>query len=133
MGIFSFYWNNNLYYVLVYWILNITLRLLIYFKYNDFFLISKNKTYQNEYFFMSYCVVGNLLSGFLILYVKCTSKKKKEQKKENINQLVKKGNINVIRKYSYLKIILISFLDLLYLSYYFIYLYLIVQYIEKFQ
>ena len=70
---------------------------------------------------MSYCVVGNLLSGFLILYVKCTSKKKKEQEMENINQLVKKGNINVVRKYSYLKIILISIIDLLYLSYYFIF------------
>jgi hypothetical protein len=87
MGLFSFYWNNNLYYVLVYWVLNIILRLLIYFKYDQFFLISKNKPHQNEYIFMSYCVVGNLLSGFLILYVKCTSKKQNEQDKENINQL----------------------------------------------
>ena len=121
MGLFSFYWNNNLYYVLVYWVLNIILRLLIYFKYEQFFLISKNKPHQNEYIFMSYCVVGNLLSGFLILYVKCTSKKQNEQDKENINQLVKKGSINEVRDHFYLKIILISILDLLYFSCYFIF------------
>ena len=121
MGLFSFYWNNNLYYVLVYWVLNIILRLLIYFKYDQFFLISKNKPHQNEYIFMSYCVLGNLLSGFLILYVKCTSKKQNEQDKENINQLVKKGSINEVRDHFYLKIILISILDLLYFSCYFIF------------
>ena len=121
MGLFSFYWNVNLLYVLVYWVLNVFLRLLIYFKYDDCFVISPNKTYQNEYIFLIYCIAGNLLSGFLFVYVKCASKRKKKIENENIEQLLKKGNLNIEKKHHFLNIILISVIDLLHFSCYFIF------------
>ena len=62
MSLFSFHWNKNLIYVLIYWIINIFIRLSIYFGYEELFLISKNKTAQNEYIYIIYSVISNLLN-----------------------------------------------------------------------
>ena len=74
MTLFSFQWNLNLLYVLIYWILNIFLRLSIDLGFDDFYSISKNNASQNEYIFLVYSAISNVLSGFLVLYIKCAMK-----------------------------------------------------------
>ena len=121
MSLFSFHWNKNLIYVLIYWIINIFIRLSIYFGYEELFLISKNKTAQNEYIYIIYSVISNLLSGFLILYIKFVMRNRSIVQKKEKTKLIYKNPLNIRDKYFFLKLILISFIDLLHFSCYFIF------------
>ena len=121
MSLFSFHCNKNLIYVLIYWIINIFISLSIYFGYEDLFFISKNNTAQNEYIYIIYSVVSNLLSGFLILYIKFVMRSKSDVQKKEKTKLIYKNPLNVKDKYYFFKLILISFIDLLHFSCYFIF------------
>ena len=120
MKLFSFHWNINLLYVVIFWIINIFIRLSIYFQFDQFFLISK-KISLNEYIYVIYIAVSNILSGFLIIYVNCVMKKKSEAQNKDKLQLIYKNPLIKKDKFFYLKIILISFLDLLHNSCYVIF------------
>ena len=119
MSFFSFHCNKNLIYVAIYWIFGILLRLLIYLKF-EYFTIVKNNLAQNEYIYVICHVFSNILSGFLILYIKCSFKRKREENKDKM-QLIYKNPMKKIDKYFYLKLIFISSMELLDLSCYFIF------------
>ena len=120
MSFFSFHCNKNLIYIAIYWILGIFLRLLIYLKY-EFFKIAKNNPAQNEYIYVIYHVISNILGGFLILYIKCSLKRKNEKKNKDKMELIYENPMKKKNKYFYWKLILISSLELLDLSCYFIF------------
>ena len=125
MTLFSFQWNLNLLYVLIYWILNIFLRLSIDLGFDDFYSISKNNASQNEYIFLVYTAISNVLSGFLVLYIKCAMKQESEVQKKNKIKLIYKNPLNKRDKYFYLNLILISFIDLLHFSCYCIFYWMV--------
>ena len=65
--------------------------------------------------------ISNLLSGFLILYVKFSLRRQSEVQKTRENELIYNNPLNAKYKYNYFKLILISIIDLLYFSCYFIF------------
>lgn len=121
MSLFLLQHNLNLIYVLIYWFLNIFIRLCIYLNFDDFFSISKKSSAQNEYIYIIYLAISNLLSGFLILYVKLSMRRKTKTHNKDKTKLIYKNPLKYRDKYFYLKLILISFLDLLHYSCYFIF------------
>ena len=76
MSFFSFNFNLNLIYVLIYWFLNILFQLLIDYKYEELFRLSTKNYAENEYIYAIFIVLSNLMNGFLILYVNCSTKRK---------------------------------------------------------
>ena len=125
MKLFSFHCNTNLIYVIIYWILNIFIRLSIYSHYDEFFVISQQNVSQNEYIFLTYIAISNILSGFLVLYIKCAMKQESEVQKKNKIKLIYKNPLNKRDKYFYLNLILISFIDLLHFSCYCIFYWMV--------
>ena len=125
MKLFSFHCNTNLIYVIIYWILNIFIRLSIYSHYDEFFAISQQNVSQNEYIFLVYTAISNVLSGFLVLYIKCAMKQESEVQKKNKIKLIYKNPLNKRDKYFYLNLILISFIDLLHFSCYCIFYWMV--------
>ena len=121
MSLFLLQRNLNLIYVLIYWFLNIFIRLCIYLNFDDFFSISKKSSAQNEYIYIIYLAISNLLSGFLILYIKLSMRRKTKTHNKDKTKLIYKNPLKYRDKYFYLKLILISFLDLLHYSCYFIF------------
>ena len=122
MGLLIFILDKNLVYVLIYWILDITFRLLDKFK-NDWFTYFEGDEYTvpNEYMKVIYMNVGDLLSGFLALFIYKSSKSQKPKEEEldkDIQAYLIYEEINPIQKYSKLKVsIMIFFISLLeYLS-----------------
>ena len=122
MGLLTFNWQTNLKYVLMYWIIDITFRLLERFKKNWFdYFQDKEDAVPNEYMKVIYMNVADLLSGFLALYVYKSSKSQKPKEEEvdkDIKAYLIYEEINPIQQYSKLKVcIMIFFISLLeYLS-----------------
>ena len=115
--------NKNFIYVLVYWILEIIFHILMYY-YKEWFEMTKDRV-QNEYMFILFLNVADLLSVFLVLYSKYSSKK---TQKENILvhsdtirnlKLIFKDTL-IPKKSFYTKMIIISSLDYLSRSFYWI-------------
>jgi len=119
LSLFSFHWNKNLIYAFIYWIIEIFLRMIIVYQYDNCFLISKTISF-NEYIFVVYFAISNLLSGFLILYIKKSIKMESDYKQTK-NSLIYKNPINKKNKIYYIKLIIISILELLFFSCYFIF------------
>ena len=69
-------WNfdQNFIYVIIYWALEIILRIFLILK-EEYFKMSKNIVH-NEYMFVIFLNIADLLSGFFVLYMKCASKSK---------------------------------------------------------
>ena len=78
-------WNfdKNFIYVIIYWILEIIYRIIFYEK-EEFLQITKELVYD-EYLFVILLNIADLLSGFLVLYMKCASKSKKRKRKKMKN------------------------------------------------
>ena len=110
LSLFSFHCDKNLIYVLIYWIVEIFLRMIIVYQYDNCFLISKYNLSLNEYIFVIYFAISNLLSGFLILYIKKSIKIESDYK-ETKNSLIYKNPINKINAFYYVKLIIISILE----------------------
>ena len=130
MSFFSFNFNINLIYVLIYWIIEIFLRISMYYK-PEFFLVS-NDPKENEYMFILFPVISKLFSGFLVLYVYCSlyNKRKKQccqckccVKMELIYQNPVKKKVKA--KYYFLKLLFITCLEVIVVSFYFIYFWII--------
>ena len=75
MPFLTFNYNKNLNYAIIYWVLEIITRIIMYLK-RDFFQIVENDSF-NEYLFVIMVNISDLLAGFLVLYIKLSLKKKK--------------------------------------------------------
>ena len=74
MACLSFNYNNNFLYAIIYWLLEIFIRLWMYLGWDEFFRMSENEV-QNEYIYVILLVAADLLAGFLVLYVQCSLRK----------------------------------------------------------
>ena len=90
MSILEFNYNKNLIYVVIYWIVEISFRLARKLK-KEYFNIVDDKV-QNEYILAIYSPIGDLLSGFLVLYIHYSSKSKKAKEAEKIKDEENKKN-----------------------------------------
>ena len=84
MSLLSFNWDKHFIYAIVYWLLEICVRLFMYFKWDEFFKMSDSDV-QNEYIYVVLLTIADLLGGFLVLYIKCSFKTKN---KSNTNTRV---------------------------------------------
>ena len=79
MSLLTIRCHKHFIYVIIFWILEITLRLMLYLKL-DFFTFTKDTEdiIKNEYMYVIFLNVADLLSGFLVLYANQSSKTKKK-------------------------------------------------------
>ena len=118
--------DKNFIYVIIYWILEIIFRLLMYLK-AEYFIMSDDIV-KNEYMFVIFLNIADLLSGFLYLYLKQSTKsnKKEEQKlirtetKKSLNQLIYNQYDRILRGPFIKKFIIIAILDYLSRSFFWI-------------
>ena len=90
MSILEFNYNKNLIYVIIYWIVEISFRLVRKFNSKYFYIVDDKVQY--EYILVIYLTIGDLLSGFLVLYIHYSSKSQKEKEGEKIKEEEKKEN-----------------------------------------
>ena len=121
MSFFSFNFNLNLIYVLIYWLFNISLQLLIDYKYEELFRLSKKNYAENEYIYIIFIIISNLLNGFLIIYVNCSTKKRSKVENTNNTKLIYRDPLKYRNRQFFLKLILISSIELFNLLSYFIF------------
>ena len=74
MSLLSFNYDAHFIYAIIYWILEIIIRILMYTNW-EYFQMSDDNV-QNEYLYVIISNIGDLLSGFLVLYTKCSTKSK---------------------------------------------------------
>ena len=118
--LFSFNFNINLIYIIIYWILEIFIRITMSYK-PKYYTISNNPK-DNEFMFIIFPVISKLFSGFIILYVYCAFRKNSSSAIINKNELIYENPIdNKINKYFFLKILFIACLELLSNCSYFIF------------
>jgi len=130
MSFFSINCNLNLIYVLIYWVLEIFIRLAMYYNW-EYFTLSQNSEADNEYMYIIFPVFSKLLSGFLILYIKCSTNKKTKIKKELKTQLIYRRQTLKKTKYYYYKLLFITSLEILNFSLPFIFFLIIETKREK--
>ena len=89
MSILSFSWDKHFLYAIIYWILEISVRLVMYLRWEDYFKITGNEV-QNEYIYLILLTISDLLAIFLYLYVKYSFKKQqcKIQKTDSKSELI---------------------------------------------
>ena len=114
MSFLTISFDKQFIYVIIYWILEILLIILKYY-HENYFKIPKNSI-QREYLYVILTILGELLSGFLILYTKYTSKSQRiiEEKGNNKyekNELIFDGTQITMKSISKTKIILICLID----------------------
>ena len=118
--LFSFNFNINLIYIIIYWILEIFIRITMSYE-PEYYTISNNPK-DNEFMFIIFPVISKLFSGFIILYVYCVFRKNSSSAIINKNELIYENPIdNKINKYFFLKILFITCLELLSNCSYFIF------------
>ena len=107
----SFNFDNNFKYTIIYWILEIIIRIFLYIenRLKSPQLDTQEYYIQNEYSFVILRTVADLLSGFFILYIKCSLKKNKGE------IIIQENSKNYAAQ-----LIIISILDLLGRSYFWI-------------
>ena len=74
MSLLSFNWDKHFIYAIIYWILEICVRLAMYLKWEEYFKVSDSDI-QNEYVYVILLTIADLLAGFLVLYIKLTFKR----------------------------------------------------------
>ena len=74
MSLLSFNYDSHFIYAIIYWILEIIIRILMYTNW-EYFQMSDDNV-QNEYLYVIISNIGDLLSGFLVLYTKYSTKSK---------------------------------------------------------
>ena len=119
MSFLSLNCDKILIYVLIYWILDITFSLLIRLHPEFFQLIEQDA--QTEYLLVILSCIGDLLAGFLVLYIRKKSKRKKIKTEEddenkdtdenkNYELIYEKAELKP-KKYYWIKIIIIGVLE----------------------
>ena len=134
MPVLEFNYNKTLIYVIIYCIVEISFYLTFRFN-NQYFHIVDDKV-QFEYIIAVYSTIGDLLSGFLVLYIYYSSKSQKEKEEEKIREEERikeeenegnKGNIDEYKliveeihlapkKYNLKYLIIIAILEYIYRS-----------------
>ena len=112
MSFLTWNFDKNFIYVIIYWILEIIYRVILYTK-REYFEITK-QIVLSEYLIVIFLNIGDLLSGFLVLYSKCVSKSDKIKDKETRTQLqtrLRYTKSDKLRKKFYIKLILVCALD----------------------
>ena len=84
MSILEFNYNKNLIYVIIYWIVEISFRLVRKLNKQYFYMVDDNILY--EYILVIFATIGDLLSGFLVLYIHYSSRSQKEKEEEKIKE-----------------------------------------------
>ena len=124
MSFLSFNWDKRFIYAIVYWILEIFIRLAMYLHWESYKMSSSDV--QNEYIYVVLLNISDLLAVFLVLYIKWAFRKKNQT---NISKIDKANSgikfryqdLESIKKNYFIKrIILISTLDYLSRSLYWI-------------
>ena len=82
MSLLEFNYNKTLIYVAIYWIIEIVARLVR--KLNKPYFQMVDDQVQYEYILVIYATIGDLLSGFLVLYTRHTSKSQREKSEQRI-------------------------------------------------
>ena len=80
MSLLSFNWDKHFIYAIIYWILEICVRLVMYLKWEEYFKVSDSDI-QNEYVYVILLTIADLLAGFLVLYIKLTFKRRNKPRK----------------------------------------------------
>ena len=101
MSLITFHKNKNLLFAVIYWALEIITRVLMHYKW-QWFQIVKNDSY-NEYIFVILDCIANLFSGFLVLYIYLSLKKRKNYDTNIINErksdlILNSNNIELIEE-----------------------------------
>ena len=121
MSFLIFNFSKNFIYVVVYWILDIPLRILMNLKV-EYFTMTEDLV-KNEYFFFAFDKLSDILSIFLVLYIRYKMKSQKEiseQKNNDKNILIYKVQRKVFQKSFFVKIIIIALLECITYSCYWI-------------
>ena len=96
--LFSFNFNINLIYIIIYWILEIFIRITMSYE-PEYYTISNNPK-DNEFMFIIFPVISKLFSGFIILYVYCVFRENSSSAINNKNELIYDNSFdNKINKY----------------------------------
>ena len=115
MSFLTFNCDKSIIYIIVYWIIEITYLTLLWLKGSYFSLFQSN--IQSEYMLFILLNFGDLLSGFLVVYIKLVSKSKQvkddSMSNNNKNQLIYVEYENLHIKISYKKLLIIILLDYL--------------------
>ena len=94
MSLLSFNWDNHFIYAIIYWILEILVRLGMYLRWKYFRM--SDSDVENEYIYVVLLTIADLFAGFLVLYVKCTFQRQRQKK----NSLIKvKQTKTLVDKY----------------------------------
>ena len=126
MSFLSFNWDKHFIYAIIYWVLEIFVRLFMYIRWY-YFKMSKSDV-QNEYIYVILLNIADLLSGFLVLYTFCAFRNTNKTKIFHIGKTNTTGSIQLIyenkedyrSKYFFLKLLVICVLDYLSRSLYWI-------------
>ena len=110
--------------VIIFWILEITLRLMLSLK-SNFFTFTQD-IIKKEYMFVIFLNAADLLSGFLVLYSNQSSKTGKNKEKNILSNKVSKSELiyeefgQAPKKNYYKKVIIIIILDYINCSFFWI-------------
>jgi len=112
MSLITWNFDKNFIFVIIYWVLEIILRIGIYMK-PDVFKMAKDYVH-NEYIIVMLNIISDLFAGFLVLYIKCASKSKKINNKalktQSQSELIY-TKLDKLKKNFYKKLIIIVVLD----------------------
>ena len=99
MSIITFNWDKHFLYAIIYWVLEICVRLAMYLKWEDWFKMSDSDV-QNEYIYVVLLTISDLFAAFLVLYIKCSFKKEqnKFKKADTDVELIYDSSANEINK-----------------------------------
>ena len=109
MAFITLNFDKNFIYVIIYWILEIAFRMVLRFKKEYFKMFGKDKQkdkydikdeVKNEYIFVILLNIADLLSIFLVIYIKYSSKGEREKLKLKSEDKIKEENDGVESKTS---------------------------------
>ena len=121
MSLLSCVCFKSYFFILIYWIIEISVSLIKNIKEDSFQL--KNIDYENQFIDIISLNIADLLAGFLVLYSYCQFKNKTKNKNKILQSkfpLIYNSPLNKNKKKIFYFLILICFLDLYSRSVYFI-------------
>ena len=125
MTLVSFVCEKNYFYFLIFWILEISVAIIKNLYYDKFKYLELESNLQNEFIYLGCLDVSDLLAGFLVIYTIYSipkSRNKKLQKKNSKGEIeLIYNNPKDINNNKWLLLLLISILDLLSRSVYFLF------------
>ena len=112
MSFLTWNFDKNFIYVIIYWILEISYRIVLYEK-DDFFKMTMD-IIHDEYMIVILLNIADLLSGFLVLHNKLSMESKKIEKKEertkSQSELIYDESFTKPKKTFYKKLIIVALL-----------------------